>query len=73
MIFNRGYGYEITPGETAETISGSLRPELARKVDQIVQAFQGDGAGELELKSTILFVDRELPRTEGLPMQKRLR
>jgi uncharacterized protein len=62
VIYNRGYGYEITPGESAEELSGSLNPELAKKVDRVVQAFFGEGAGELELKSTILFVDREFTR-----------
>lgn len=62
VIFNRGYGYEITPGEMAEEKSSLLAPDLARKVDRVVQAFFGEGAGELELKSTILFVDREFAR-----------
>lgn len=64
---NRGYAYEITPGETGEKLSAELEasnPELAQRVDRIVQAFAKDGAGELELKSTILFVDREFQRTQ---------
>jgi len=62
VSLNRGYGYAITPGESAEDISGTLTPDLSVKVDRVVQAFSGEGAGELELKSTILFVDREFTR-----------
>ncbi len=65
VVHNRGYGYEITPGESAEKLSAELESsnlELANRIDKVVQAFAGDGAGELELKSTILFVDREFYR-----------
>ena len=65
VIYNRGYGYAITPGKSAENLSGALKPELAKKVDVVVEAFFGEGAGELELKSTILFVDREFSREHG--------
>jgi len=34
-----------------------LYPDLAHKLDRIVEAFFGEGSGEPELKSTILFVD----------------
>ncbi len=66
VIYSRSYGYEITPGESADGLSRDLEsanPELVEKIDEIVQAFAGDGAGELELKSTIVFVDREFHRS----------
>lgn len=64
---DRGYRYEITPTKRAAQMSKELRErdrELATKIDRIVEAFAGDGAGELELKSTILFVDREFSRSQ---------
>lgn len=67
VIFNRGYGYEITPGESAEQLSTELEKSnrrLTAQIDRIVKEFAGDGAGELELKSTILFVDREFHRDD---------
>ncbi len=60
--FQRGYGYEITPGDNAYNSTSLLPNDLAEKVKRLAVAFSGDGAGELELKSTILFVDREFAR-----------
>lgn len=62
---NRGYRYNITPGESAEQLSMELEssnPQLVCHIDRIVKAFASEGAAELELKSTILFVDREFSR-----------
>jgi len=69
VVYNRGYGYEITPGESAQQLNTELEtsnPQLTAQIDRVVKAFAGDGAGELELKSTILFVDREFYR-DGQP------
>ncbi len=63
VIYPRGYGYAITPGQHAGELSRELEesnPALASQVDAVVQQFAGFGAGELELRSTIFFVDREL-------------
>jgi len=64
VIYPRSYGYKITPGPKAQELSDSLDPELAERIDRITQSFSGDGAGELELKSTIVFVDREFDRKQ---------
>jgi hypothetical protein len=63
VLFARGYGYDITPGQNADQLTGMLEaenPNLASVVDEIVGEFGRLGAAELELRSTILFVDREL-------------
>ena len=51
-------------------VAPSEDPELASKIDQIVQAFSGETAGELELQSTIIFVDREQAREQQLPTEE---
>ena len=62
VIYPRGYGYEITPGPNAAIHSQDLEqsdPKLASLIDEVVLEFGSLGAAELELRSTILFVDRE--------------
>lgn len=62
FIYNRGYGYDITPGVNADKVCQSLEnddPELVQKVEEVIQEFGAFTASELELRSTILFVDRE--------------
>jgi uncharacterized protein len=63
VIYPRGYGYAITPGSHADQLSRELEtndPDLAAQVDAVVREFAAFGADELELRSTIFFVDREL-------------
>jgi uncharacterized protein len=63
VIYARGYGYAITPGQRANGLSEQLerdRPDVAAMVDEVVDDFATFGAAELELRSTILYVDREL-------------
>ena len=65
VIYPRGYGYEITPGPLAERLQNDLARTdlgLTAQVDEVVREFGSLGAAELELRSTILFVDRELGR-----------
>jgi uncharacterized protein YwgA len=62
FIYTRGYGYDITPGANADKVCQSLEdtdPELVQKVEEVIQEFGAFTASELELRSTILFVDRE--------------
>lgn len=62
VLYARSYGYDIQPGPQADRISTQLEqqnPELVEVIDETVQEFGTFGAGELELRSTILFVDRE--------------
>ena len=62
VIYPRGYGYEITGGKHAERLSDELQlnnAKLAEQIDAVVEEFGSFGAAELELQSTIVFVDRE--------------
>jgi len=66
VIYPRGYGYEITPGPLAEQLCNDLERNnlgLASKIDQVINEFGSLGAAELELRSTIIFVDREFTST----------
>ncbi len=62
VVYTRGYGFEITLGPKADTYIDFIEdndPKLATRVDEIVKEFGHLGAAELELRSTIIFVDRE--------------
>lgn len=56
-----GYGYEFTPGPEVERITSRARDFLADHDDDIgwvVQAFGMQSAADLEMISTIVYVDR---------------
>jgi uncharacterized protein len=60
--YPKGYGYKLTIENSGKELSDKLAtesPDLAANVDAVVKEFGSYGAGELELLSTILFVDRE--------------
>lgn len=57
VIYSRGYGYDISPGSRAETLS--LDSSLSNTVEEVVREFGFFGAAELELRSTIYYVYRE--------------
>lgn len=62
-IYPRGYGFEIMLGTCGEGLSQELErsnSELASQIDAVVKEFGAFGAAELELRSTILFVQREI-------------
>jgi uncharacterized protein YwgA len=66
MIYSRGYGYDITPGSHAYRLGLELEtsnPSIAAQVDAVVRDFGTYGAADLELLSTIFFVDREFSKT----------
>ena len=47
VTYHRGYGYEITPGESAGELIEELEasnPQLTSQIDRVVKAFAGDGA-----------------------------
>lgn len=63
VIYPRGYGYEITPSAQAILLSKELKTtdiELVDRVNDVVSEFGGFSAAELELRSTIHFVAREM-------------
>jgi uncharacterized protein len=62
VLYPGGYGYAIKPGPQADRFDTQLisdAPELALAVDYVVREFGGFSAAELELRSTIFFVERE--------------
>ena len=61
VLYPRGYGYEITTGsDVVNPISPDiLDPTTLQAISSIVSTFASLSAAELELKSTVLFVDRE--------------
>jgi hypothetical protein len=63
VTYSRGYGYEIGLGRRADVARTAAADWLAAHqsaLDQVVQEFGSWSASDLELGSTILFVDREL-------------
>lgn len=74
-IYSRGYGYEITPGPYADRLSRELEAsnhEVANLVDEVLRDFGSYSAADLELLSTILFVDREFSKTGNVVSQETL-
>lgn len=62
VTYSGGYGYAIQPGpqsDRGEAELQSLRPELVSLADDVVREFGGFSAAQLELRSTILYVERE--------------
>jgi hypothetical protein len=56
-----GYGYEIRPGEDADRVTGRAQDELAAHegaLDWVVGEFGSRSAIDLEMASTIVYVDR---------------
>lgn len=62
VLYPSGYGYAIKPGPQADRFDSEFETkdqELRSLVDHVVREFGAFSASELELRSTILFVDRE--------------
>ncbi|CAN5168436.1 hypothetical protein BH10PLA2_BH10PLA2_18190 [soil metagenome] len=62
VTYSRGYGFDITAGPHADRLSCELETNhsvICSEVDAVIQDFGSFGAAELELRSTVLFVDRE--------------
>ena len=61
--FSGGYGYRITPGARAEVAKKNAIQFLAKHgkdIDWLFSTFGNLNSAELELASTIVYVDREL-------------
>lgn len=68
--YSRGYGYDISAGTHAEKMTQDLKqndPVLFAQIERVVNEFGSFGAAELELRSTIFFVDRELTQSSVSP------
>jgi hypothetical protein len=71
-VFNYpgGYGYEIRPGDDADGIIGRLHDELAvyeGALDWVVEEFGSRSALDLEMASTIVYVDRAAATIDSQP------
>jgi uncharacterized protein len=69
VIYPKGYGYKIAPTTRANQMSEDLvsqNSELTVKVDEILASFGSLSAANLELLSTILYVDREFSQSGSL-------
>lgn len=67
--FTGGYGYRITPGLRAEFAKGNARRFLVEHEEDINWLFSVFGqlnSAELELTSTIVYVDREFAKKKEL-------
>ncbi len=67
VIYSRSYGFEITLGPRADLIGLELdrcHLDVGTQIDAVVQEFGSFGAAELELRSTIHFVDCEFRRSD---------
>ncbi len=59
------YGYRIKPAERAKPVENEAREFLRQHsvaIDWVIEEFGDLGSAELELASTIVFVDREVAR-----------
>ena len=59
ILYPRSYGYRITPG-TTDPSPELIDPAIASAIDDVVRDFGGHPGSELELRSTIHFVVRDL-------------
>jgi uncharacterized protein YwgA len=63
LLYPVGYGYEVRPGVAADTVKDRGRELLTRyqeEIDWVLREFGSRTAADLELISTIVYVDREL-------------
>jgi uncharacterized protein YwgA len=66
VYYPNGYGYEIRPGRAAKEVKESARGFLADhqdEIDWVIREFGNLSAAELELASTMVYVDREALRS----------
>jgi len=62
VLYSGGYGYEISPTNKSRSVRG-LAADFIRRygpdISWVVQQFGGFGSADLELLSTVVYVDRE--------------
>lgn len=62
VTYPGGYGYAILPGKQARRariLAGDFLRKYSEDIDWVISVFSGYSASDLELLSTILYVDRE--------------
>ncbi len=64
FIWAGGVGYEISKGDNVESLlkGANLTEKQSNDLDWVLSEFGNRTAGDLEIASTIVFVDRELER-----------
>lgn len=64
FLWTGGVGYEISAGDDVETLAGGAEftEKQSDDLDWVLAEFGSRTAGDLEIASTIVFVDRELHR-----------
>lgn len=63
VAYPNAYGYEIKPGPNIESVKAAASQFLSQygeDIDWVMQRFGRRSAADLELDSTIVFIDREL-------------
>jgi uncharacterized protein len=63
--YSGGYGYQIRQGEHGDSVMKAGQEFLNRyqeSIDWVLQEFGSHGSADLELESTIIYVDREAAR-----------
>ncbi len=58
-LYARGYGYEIAATPTGDQLAATLPAHVASAADEVARLFGQYDAAELELRSTIFYVERE--------------
>lgn len=74
-VYPSGYGYKLRPGPKAEQLEERARDFISRYEDDIeavVDTFGGKPASELEMLSTVVYVDREWASIRKLVKMKQV-
>jgi hypothetical protein len=72
VFYSGGYGFDVCPGPKASPIQERAKDWLAQyqpAIDWVIQEFGACTAAELELLSTIIYVDREFVR-DGVDLEE---
>jgi len=68
VLYPGGYGYEISPAGNSEFVKSLASDFIAKydaDLDWVIQQFGEFGSADLELLSTIVYVDHETARAEA--------
>lgn len=65
VFYPGGYGYQISKGENGDSVlqdRASFLANYRQHIDWVLEQFGSHGSADLELESTIVYVDREAAR-----------
>ena len=67
VLYSGGYGYEISPSSRSRAVK-ALAPDFIKRyapdISWVIEEFRKFGSADLELLSTIIYVDRENARAK---------